>query len=54
MASVRCEYYCLYFLNEIHRKSFYDVLKVFSLSDSRKNENFVKKYFGILKWNHAV
>ena len=43
MASVRCEYYCLYFLNEIHRKSFYDVLKVFSLSDSRKNENFVKK-----------
>ena len=42
--SVRCGYYCLYFLNEIWRKSFYDVLSVFSLVDSGKNENFVMSY----------
>ena len=42
---VRCGYYCLYFLNEIWRKSFYDVLSVFSLVDSGKNEKFVMSYF---------
>ena len=43
--SVRCGYFCLYFLDEIPRKSFYDCLKVFSLSDTQKNEKFIKKYF---------
>ena len=43
--SVRCGYYCLFFLNEIQGKSFYDVLKVFSLNDPMKNEKFIKKYF---------
>ena len=42
--SVRCGYYCLYCLNEIWRKSFYDVLSVFSLVDSGKNEKFVMSY----------
>ena len=45
LQSVRCGYYCLYFLNEIRRKSFYDVLKVFSLKDPMKNERFIKIYF---------
>ena len=45
LQSVRCGYYCLYFLNEIRRKSFYDVLKVFSLNDPMKNERFIKIYF---------
>ena len=33
LQSVRCGYYCLYFLNEIREKTFYDVLSVFSLND---------------------
>ena len=45
LQSVRCGYYCLYFLNEIREKSFYDVLKVFSLNDPMKNERFIKIYF---------
>ena len=43
--SVRCGYYCLYFLDNISRKSFYDCLKVFDLSETEKNEKFIKKYF---------
>ena len=44
--SVRCGYCCLYFLNKISKgKSFYDVLKVFSLKDPSKNEKFIKEYF---------
>ena len=43
--SVRCGYYCLYFLDNIWRKSFYDCLKVFDLKDTQKNEKFIKKYF---------
>ena len=43
--SVRCGYYCLYFLDNIWRKSFYDCLKVFDLNDTQKNEIFIKKYF---------
>ena len=43
--SVRCGYYCLYFLDNIWQKSFYDCLKVFDLKDTQKNEIFIKKYF---------
>ena len=43
--SVRCGYFCLYFLDNIWRKSFYDCLKVFDLADTQKNEIFIKKYF---------
>ena len=43
--SVRYGYFCLYFLDNIWRKSFYDCLKVFDLKDSPKNEKFIKKYF---------
>ena len=43
--SVRCDYFCLYFLDNIWRKSFYDCLKVFDLANTQKNEIFIKKYF---------
>ena len=43
--SVRCGYFCLYFLDNIWRRSFYDCLKVFDLKDTQKNEKFIKKYF---------
>ena len=43
--SVRCGYFCLYFLDNIWRKYFYDCLKGFDLKDSEKNEKFIKKYF---------
>ena len=43
--SVRCGYFCLYFLDNIWRKSFYDCLKVFDLNDTEENEKFIKKYF---------
>ena len=45
ISSVRCGYFCLYFLDNIWRKSFYDCLKVFDLADTKKNEKFIKKYF---------
>ena len=49
LLSVRRGYYCLYFLHEIQKKDFYDVLKVFSLSSPKKNEAFIKKYFLSIK-----
>ena len=45
LMSVRCGYYCLYFLNEIRRKTFYEVLSVFSLNEPMQNERFIKIYF---------
>ena len=45
LKSVRCGYYCLYFLNEIKKKTFYEVLSVFSLNEPMKNERFIKEYF---------
>ena len=45
LASVRCGWYCSYFLDNIWKKSFYDVLKVFDLNNPLENEEFIKKYF---------
>ena len=40
-----CGYFCLYFLNEMHKgKDYLDLLQVFS-SDTYKNEEFIEKYF---------
>ena len=40
-----CGYYCLYFLNEMHKgREYLDILKVFSL-DTNENEKFIAKYF---------
>ena len=45
LASVRCGWYCLYFLDNIWKKSFYDLLTVFDLNNPMKNEEFIKEYF---------
>ena len=40
-----CGYYCLYFLNEMHKgRDYFDLLQVFS-KDTDKNEEFIEKYF---------
>ena len=41
-----CGYFCLYFLNEMSKgKSYYDILKVFDIHDTDKNEKFIEKCF---------
>ena len=54
LQSVRCGYYCLYFLNEIRKKSFYDVLKVFFLNDPMKNERIYKNIFPLKMETYCV
>ena len=40
-----CGYYCLYFLNEMHKgRDYFDLLSVFS-NDTNKNEKFIENYF---------
>ena len=40
-----CGYFCLYFLNEMHKNvDYFDLLQVFSF-DTMKNELFIEKYF---------
>ena len=44
--SVLCGYWCLYFVNESRKgKSFYDILKPFSHSDTQFNERLIVEYF---------
>ena len=43
--SVRCGYYCLYFLDNIYKMSFYDCLSKFKINNQNYNEKFIKKYF---------
>ena len=41
-----CGYFCLYFLNEMNKgNSYFDLLKVFNIHDTIKNERFIKHYF---------
>ena len=41
-----CGYFCLYFLNEMNKgKSYYDLLKVFDVHDTLKNEKKNRKLF---------
>ena len=41
-----CGYFCLYFLNEMNKgNSYHDLLKVFNIHDTVKNERFIKHYF---------
>ena len=38
-----CGYFCLYFLNEMNKgKSYYDLLKVFDIHDTLKNEKKIE------------
>jgi len=40
-----CGYYCLYFLNEMHKgRDYFDFLQVFDF-DTNKNEKFIENYF---------
>ena len=40
-----CGYFCLYFLNEMHKGTgYFDLLQVFDF-DTDKNEKFIEKYF---------
>ena len=45
LKSVRCGYYCLYFLDNIYKKSFYDCISKFEIDNQKYNEKFIKKYF---------
>ena len=43
-----CGYFCLYFLNEMHKGvDYFDLLQVFSF-DTKENEEFIENYFGNL------
>ena len=44
-----CGYFCLYFLNEMHKGNDYsNLLQVFDF-DANKNEKFIEKYFTNIK-----
>ena len=41
-----CGYFCLYFLNEMNKgNSYYNLLEVFDIYDTMKNERFIQHYF---------
>ena len=41
-----CGYFCLYFLNEMNKgNTYFDLLQVFDIDDTMKNEKFIEKYF---------
>lgn len=41
-----CGYFCFYFLNEMSKgTTYYDLLDVFNIHDTMKNEYFIEKYF---------
>ena len=41
-----CGYFCLYFLNEMNKgNSYYNLLEVFDIYDTMKNERFIEHYF---------
>ena len=40
-----CGYFCLYFLNEMNKgNSYFNLLEVFDIHDTMKNEKFIKQY----------
>ena len=44
--STTCGHFCLYFLNEMNKeKSYFDLLKMFDIYDTLKNDKFIEKYF---------
>ena len=46
LMTTTCGYFCLYFLNEMNKgKSYFDLLQVFDIHDTIKNEKFIEKYF---------
>ena len=48
--SVLCGYWCLYFVNESRKgKSYYEIVRPFSHSDTQFNERLIIEYFQKLK-----
>ena len=46
LGTTTCGYFCLYFLNEMNKgNSYYNLLKVFDIHDTMKNERFLEQYF---------
>ena len=46
LKSVLCGYWCLYFVNESRKgRTFYDILKPFSHTDTQFNERLIVEYF---------
>ena len=46
LLTTTCGYFCLYFLNEMNKGvSYFDLLQVFDVKDTAKNEKFIEKYF---------
>ena len=46
LLTTTCGYFCLYFLNEMNKgKSYFDLLEVFDIYDTTKNERFLERYF---------
>ena len=44
--TITCGYLCFYFLNEMSKgTTYYDLLDVFNIDDTMKNEQFIEKYF---------
>jgi len=49
--SSTCGYFCLYFLNKMHKGvDYFDILQVFSF-DTNENEKFIEKYFTNIEKN---
>ena len=46
LKSVLCGYWCLYFVNESRKgRSYYDILRPFSHTDTQFNEHLIVEYF---------
>ena len=46
ITTTTCGYFCLYFLNEMHKgNSYNDVFKLFNIHDTTDNEKFIEQYF---------
>ena len=46
LSTTTCGYFCLYFLNEMNKgSSYFNLLQVFDVHDTMKNERFIERYF---------
>ena len=46
LGTTTCGYFCLYFLNEMNKgSSYFDLLQVFDVNDTMKNEKIIERYF---------
>ena len=46
LSTTTCGYFCLYFLNEMNKgSSYFDLLQVFDVHNTMKNEIFIERYF---------